>query len=133
MRRMVIGLVLLALAGCGDPGREELEGRLGELVGTSETELVRRMGAPARVVEAGGRRFLAYTQSWLDTGYMPGAAAAGFGGFGPRGGFGMGYGFGAPLLVERNCEATFEVANSRVAAFTLRGNACRWINWPPQS
>jgi hypothetical protein len=25
------------------------------------------------------------------------------------------------------------VANSRVAAFTLRGNACRWINWPAQS
>jgi hypothetical protein len=32
----------------------------------------------------------------------------------------MGYGVGGPLVVERNCEATFEVANSRVAAFTLR-------------
>lgn len=132
MRGFVIGLVLLALAGCGDPGREELEARLGELVGRSETELVRRMGVPARVVEAGGRRFLAYSQSWLDTAYVPGAAAAGFGGWGPRGGFGYGAGFGAPLLVERGCEATFEVADSRVAGFTLRGNACRWINWPAQ-
>lgn len=133
MRGIVIGLALLALAGCGDPGRDELEARLGEMVGGSEAELVRRMGVPARVVEAGGRRFLAYSQTWLDTAYTPGAAAmAGFGGWGPRGAFGYGFGFGAPLLVERGCEATFEVAGDRVAGFTLRGNACRWINWPPQ-
>lgn len=129
MRGIVIGLALLALAGCGDPGREELEARLGEMVGGSEAELVRRMGVPARVVEAGGRRFLAYSQTWLDTAYMPGAAAAGFVGWGPRGPFG--YGFAGPL-VQRGCEATFEVAGDRVAGFTLRGNACRWINWPAQ-
>jgi hypothetical protein len=131
MRGIVTGLALLVLAGCGDPGRAELEARLGELVGRSEVELVRRMGAPARVVEAGGRRFLAWSHSWLEPPYVPGAAAAGFAGWGP-GGFGM-YGFGGPMLVERGCEATFEVAQERVAGFTLRGNACRWLPWPANS
>ena len=130
MRGIVIGLALLALAGCGDPGREELEARLGEMVGRSEVELVRRMGVPARVVEAGGRRFLVWSQAWWEPGYMPGTAAMGFAGFGPRGPFG--YGYAGPVAVERNCEATFEVAGNRVEGFTLRGNWCRWVNWPAQ-
>ena len=129
MRGLVIGMLLLGLAGCATTGRQELEARLAGLVGASEAELVRRVGVPARVHEAEGRRFLAYVERWPDVAYAP---WAGFGGgyWGRGGGFGMGYGFAAPQLIERYCEATFEVSGGRVAGFSLRGSSCGWSGFP---
>jgi hypothetical protein len=129
MRNAAIGLALLALAGCGTDGWQETEARLGALVGVPEAELVRRVGVPARVHETEGRRFLAYVEHWQDLAYAP------WGGFGTRmygrgGVFGMGVGGGSFQYADRYCEATFEVAEGRVAGVILRGNACGWSGWP---
>jgi hypothetical protein len=129
MRMAVIGLALLALAGCGTGGRQELEARLGELVGVPEAELVRRAGVPARVHEADGRRFLAYVELWPDVAYMP-WAGFGAGAFGRGGGIGMAHGFGSPQFIDRSCEVTFEMSAGRVAGFTMRGSSCGWSGFP---
>jgi hypothetical protein len=107
------------LAACGDPVLEQRKAALGQLVGQTEAELVRQMGAPARSFESNGHRFLAYvehrselnpwTAPWTQHGYRSG----GFGGaeFPPE-------------VLERACETTFEIADGRVQSFSLRGDAC---------
>jgi len=129
MRNAAIGLALMALAGCATGGRQDLEARLGEMVGVAEAELVRRVGVPARVHEAEGRRFLAYVEHWPDIAYMP------WGGYGTRmygrgGMFGMAVGGGSFQFIDRYCEATFEVADGVVSGFALRGSSCGWSGWP---
>jgi len=131
MRAMVVAVAFLVLAGCASSGRPELEARLGELMSIPEAELVRRVGVPARVHEAEGRRFLAYVELWPDVAYTP-WTSIGIGHFGRGGGIGMGMGssFGSPQFIDRYCEATFEVAEGRVAGFALRGSSCGWSGWP---
>ena len=131
MRMIVLAAAFLVLAGCATTGRPELEARLGELMGVPEAELVRRVGVPARVHDAEGRRFLAYVELWPDVAYMP-WTSFGAGHFGRGGGMGigMGYGFGSPQFIDRYCEATFEVSQGRVAGFALRGSSCGWSGWP---
>jgi hypothetical protein len=128
MRGIVLAAILV-LAGCANVARQRLEARLGELVGSGEAELVRRVGVPARVYNADGRRFLAYVELWPDVAYTP---WTGFGyGFGGRhSGVGMAYGVGSPQFIDRFCEATFEVAAGRVVAMGIRGNSCGWSGWP---
>lgn len=112
------------LAGCVVSNVAQRQAELAAFVGSPEADLVRTFGVPARTYEAGGKRFLAYTERRLDV--LPG----GYGGFGGFGGFGggygrFGYGGGFPTdVVERVCETTFELDGGRVAGSTLRGNAC---------
>lgn len=129
LRLGAIGLGLLALAGCASGGVEDVEARLGQLVGVPEAELVRRLGVPQRVHDADGRRFLAYVEYWPAM-PSPRYAAFGMGGW-HRGGMGMGFGYSIPPSSEKFCEATFEVNAGRVAGFALRGTACGWSGWPP--
>jgi len=128
---MVVAVAVLMLAGCASSGRPELEARLGELMSIPEAELVRRVGVPARVHEAQGRRFLAYVELWPDVAYTP-WTSIGIGHFGRGGGIGMGMGssFGSPQFIDRYCEATFEVAEGRVVGFAVRGSSCGWSGWP---
>ena len=122
-------VAMLLLAGCANEGRAALEARLGTLVGSSEAELVRRVGVPARVYDADARRFLVYVELWPDVAYSP-WSGFGFGFGGRHGGVGMAYGFGSPGLVDRYCEATFELAEGRVVAVGIRGSSCGWSGWP---
>ncbi len=111
-------LLLLSLTGCVD-GRAAREAALNSTIGMDEATLVRSVGVPTRAADAGGHRFLAYTDRRLDV-------APTFGGYGVMGGFGpFGFydeGFAVPL--DRNCETTYELDGGRVSAWTLRGNSC---------
>ncbi len=121
-------LLLLVVAGCANNGRQELEARLVPLVGVTEDELLRRVGVPNRTADSGDRRFLAYTNTWTD---VVGGPMVGIGGFYGAPGWGYGWGWGAPpVVVDRTCDITFELAAGRVTSFTLRGNSCGWGNWP---
>ncbi|HYZ62615.1 MAG TPA: hypothetical protein VE650_09180 [Acetobacteraceae bacterium] len=91
-----------ALAGCNE--WQQRRAALDGLLGQSETDLVRQLGAPTRTFEARGHRFLAYDVRAVTA--VPG-----------------GYGF-APSVAEWSCEATFEVVNARVWSWSLRGYAC---------
>lgn len=120
--RVVWLLAALALGGCANAGVQDLEARLGTLIGASEDDLVRRVGVPARMHETEGRRYLAFVQHWPDFAFFPGTGFY-------QGAYGYRYRRG-PELVDRHCEVIFEVAQGRVAGFALRGSACGWNDWP---
>lgn len=109
-----IGIVILAaatLAGCQiGPSRQEV---LALLVGRPESDAIRTFGAPNRVIEANGHRFIAYEDSGV--GYVPSAP------FSP---FGYGYYYPVAVPVVRSCETTLEINAGRITSWTLRGNAC---------
>lgn len=120
MRKTVPFLLgALALAGCGDGGAAR-RAYLDSLVGRPEQEVVRQFGVPLRTYETGGRKFLAYDDRRLDIIPDP-FLVHGFGG--PA--FGYFYSGYPPLVVERGCETTFEVAGGRVQSWSLRGGECR--------
>lgn len=114
-----IGLTIVAgmmLAGCETgPSRQQV---LASMVGRPESDVIRAFGAPQRMIEANGHRFIAYEDTGV--GYVPTAPFSPFG-FG----YGYGYGYGAVALpVVRSCETTLEINGGRVTSWTLRGNAC---------
>ncbi len=111
MTRFIPILILAALAGCDvGPSRQQV---LASLVGRPESDALRTLGAPNRVIEANGHKFLAYDDQ--SVGYVPSPYIAPFGFYGY---------VGAPVLVTRACEMTLEVVAGRVQSFALRGNAC---------
>ncbi len=113
--KLVIGcLILVALAGCETgPSRQQV---LAGLVGHQESDALRTLGAPNRIIEANGHKFLAFDDQHV--GYVPSPYFGGFGGYG--------YGFFGPVSypVLRGCEMTLEVVGGRVVSYTLRGNSC---------
>ncbi|MGI4793879.1 MAG: hypothetical protein ACRYG8_07320 [Janthinobacterium lividum] len=119
MTSMRFGMLMAAavtLAGCETgPSRQQV---LAAMVGRPESDAIRAFGAPQRMIEANGHRFIAYEDTGV--GYVPTAP------FGPFGfGYGYGYGFGpAAFPIVRSCETTLEIVGGRVVSWTLRGNAC---------
>ena len=116
--RWMLALAVMSLAACA-PGFDR-RAYLATLVGQPETELVRQLGVPSRTYDAGGRRFIAYSERRADI-YGGGPFFGGFGYFGA--GYGL-YGAFPAQVIERGCETTFEVGDGRVLSWALRGNAC---------
>lgn len=115
MLRAALPLILLLSSGCVDRLAQR-RAALSGLVGATEADLVRSLGVPTRSYEAGGRRFLAYTESRIDVipGFYP---------YSPWDPFP--YAGGIPPQVQQSvCETTFEILDGRVASWSLRGNAC---------
>ena len=87
---------------------------LGSWAGAPEAELVRAWGAPTRSHEAEGRKFIVYESR--RTLHLPGTAAV-YTSTGPMG--------GSPAMdVEMSCTTTFELAGSKVIAWSHAGNDC---------
>ena len=110
----------LLLTGCIQaPDRKAM---LDQLIGQPETVVARVMGVPDRTFDAEGHRFLAYVEHRIET--FPGYDMLdGYGRYGTLGYRRLGF-EAAPELYARRCETTFEVADKKVLAYTLRGNAC---------
>lgn len=115
--RVLAAVLAVAVAGCADTARQGAEQRLSALVGVSEQELVRRMGAPTRVGEEDGQRVVVYYQYWPDFAF-----------FGTRSDDDALQ--ATPGLIDRYCETRFAVAQGRVEGFALRGSACGWGGYP---
>jgi hypothetical protein len=111
--------VLLVLTGLSAGCVDQLAARqasLSRLVGQPESALVQQMGVPNRTYETGGVKYLAYDDRRIEV-------TPAFPSYGPY--FGGWYGGGfPPQVLDLQCETTFEVSDSTVRAFTLRGNAC---------
>ncbi len=118
MRAILTGICVLMLAGCVAVGPSEREVVLSGLVGQPEGEAVRQLGVPTRSFETGGKRYLAFTESRLDS--YPGFSGPVY--YGRYRGFFGGY-YGSEI-VQRTCETTLEIADGKIASFTLRGNSC---------
>jgi len=107
MRKLAV--LALALSACAaDPGAQR-RAFLASLIGQPEAAAVRALGVPSQTYQAGGSRFLSYTERGSRV--IPG---------GPAGG----YGTVSPEVVEIGCETTLEVAGGIVQSWSLRGTAC---------
>jgi hypothetical protein len=114
--RPALLLSVALLCGCVMSNLPARQAYLGQFVGEEETDVVREMGVPNRVIETGGHRFLAYVEQRSDV--LP---STGIGFYGPQ------WGYGGPFpaqVIQRVCETTFEIEDGKVLGFTLRGNAC---------
>ncbi|MCQ8240877.1 hypothetical protein [Rhizosaccharibacter radicis] len=126
---------VLVLAGCEVPSVEQRR-VLDSMIGRSEVDVVRTFGVPTRTFTAQNRTFLAYIDNYSS--YSPGTPGwgwgwggggwggwgggwGGYGGFGPYGGWGGGI---PPSYYSSSCQTTFEVNNSKVSGWTMRGDGC---------
>lgn len=118
MHRIIPIALLLILGGCAADSRAR-QAALNSTIGMDEATLIRTIGVPSRALDAGGHRFLAYSDHRVDVAPTFGTTGA-FGGFGPFGFYDEG--FAVPL--DRRCETTYELDAGHVASWTQRGNAC---------
>jgi hypothetical protein len=114
MRWLWVVLVAGSLSGCGN-GLAERQAELTQWIGQPEVHLVAALGAPDRVYDSGGMKFVTYEQVYVQHGpagpyyFGPGPAApSGF--------------WGEPTTSV--CYTTFTVAGGVVRAFSLRGSGC---------
>jgi hypothetical protein len=116
MRRVALLLLVGLTGGCVNQLAVR-QAQLSQLVGRPETELIQQMGVPDKSYEAGGMKYLAYTESRVDL--IPAMPYP----YGPPfwGWYGGGF---PPQAVNLTCETTFALAGGIVRSFTLRGNAC---------
>ena len=96
MRNITLLALAAALAGCADQGAAR-RAFLASLIGRQEASVVQALGAPARVYEASGVKFLAYEDGRP---LAPGGR------------------------VYSDCEMTLTMANGRVQSWTLNGMSC---------
>ena len=118
MRTITVLLITTLVTACASQALQQREADAALFVGQPEDELVRQNGVPTRVVEAGGKRFLAYEE--FRNHYVRPVPA-----FTRRW---SRFGYGLELFPEQmlvlTCETTFEVADGRVAAVRLHGDGC---------
>jgi hypothetical protein len=114
MRSRLVVLLALLVAACTPPG-EQRRIWLSSLVGQSEVALIESLGVPTRTYEAGGVKFLAFTESWVDI--VPPMAVYGP----PYWGFSSGF---PGQVVQWHCETTIAISGGVVRNFSFRGNAC---------
>jgi hypothetical protein len=92
---------------------------LNALIGANELTVVQRFGVPTQAYSVGDHKFLSYQRSKLDI--EPGVGPWPIWG----GTWNWGWGVTEPYLTQFDCDTTFELADGKVLAFTLRGNACQ--------
>jgi len=133
--RLLPCAAVLTLAACDVPTVEQKK-VLDSMVGKSEVDVVRKFGVPTRAYHAQGHNFLAYIDN--ETSYSPGTPGWGWGwGGGPWGygggwggwgggwgGWGGGFGGMPPSYFHSTCQTTFELMNSQVIGWTMRGDGC---------
>ena len=115
MRRATLLVVTALAAGCTNQLAER-QAYLSQFIGQPEGVLVQQMGVPARSIETGGVRYLAYEDRRIDI-VPSGPTLAPY----YLGWYGASF---PPQVIEWKCETTFEVAAGTVRSFMLRGNAC---------
>lgn len=113
-----IGVFLFALGLSGCAAGPSLQSRLAVYIGAPEAELVSNLGVPDRQIEVKGVKYLAY-QVRYQTQTAPAMMPPPY--------WGPGWAWSPPMPQNVQvwaCEATFEVVDSKVRAFSLRGNDC---------
>jgi hypothetical protein len=130
MRKLILGVPLLAAGLAGCVTAPSLAERMSQFVGQPESVLVQQLGVPNRTATINGTTYLAYIRRHTEFtpgsyGYGPFMGPYGYSPFmGPYWGGWGGWGGFPPQAVTYSCETTFIVVNKLVRSFTLRGNDC---------
>jgi hypothetical protein len=123
MRRYLPVLALALLGACALPTVAGYEKKLNAWIGADEVDLVRNWGAPDRVHEAAGRKFIGYsavrevhhsgTPTTIITVIKDGTESTSTT-------------LGTPdRIEERRCYTTFELESGKVVAWSHQGEDCR--------
>ena len=120
LARRAAATLLLCVAACGNRLAER-QAALAPLVGGSETDLVRALGVPTRSFDSVGHRFLAFVDTRAAV--IPGTyGPPPWGYWGPGSAWALGA--SPPQVIESVCETTFEIVDTKVVGFSLRGSGC---------
>lgn len=118
--RMVLAALALSLGACAT--QEGFRQRLQPLVGRSEADLVRELGVPTAIHEAGGIRFLQYESARTIT--WPGSPPR-LVTYERRGRLIRDWDPGRPPTFDvRTCRTTWQIEGNRVTGFSFEGSDC---------
>jgi hypothetical protein len=106
---MVMAAFLLLLGNCSD-SLAQRRAMLASHIGEREIDLIREFGVPTYTSQQNGHRYLTYVQAYRvnDPGYVD---------------FFTGIVL-PPSTSVYGCTTTFEIADGKVASFTVHGNGC---------
>ena len=114
-------LLLLVLTGCATTANYEKN--LASWVGASELDLVRNWGPPQQIYEAGGRKFLLYTNE--RSVFIPGTAPSYTTNVIGNTAYTRRVGGSSAQHVNLSCQTTFELENERIVSWRWQGNSCK--------
>jgi hypothetical protein len=121
MKQFLLIIVVLGLAACGTTAGYEAV--LASYVGGPESALIDRWGPPDSVYEAGGTKYLTYSNN--HTSYVPGIPPT----YNTTCSFGyctsIPVGGSSGYTLDERCRTTFEVEGGTVTSWRWQGNACR--------
>lgn len=120
MKWTTLLLAAVLLSGCATTAKYEKA--LNSWLGSSELELVRQWGPPQQAYEAGGSKFLVYSNS--GTVYIPGQAPSYQTNYYGNTAYTTPYGGVPAQNIAVSCETTFEVVDDVITNWTWRGNNC---------
>ena len=120
MKKLLLSVVILLLAGCAASAK--YEAFLGEWVGASELEVVRRWGPPVQVYEVEESKFLVYSSSRNVT--FPGSPPIYTTRVVGRTLYTDSYGGTPAQNVTYACQTVFEMVDGKVMSWSYKGNDC---------
>lgn len=119
--RVLVCAVSVLVAGCATT--QKFEALLNGWVGSSELDLVRKLGPPQNSHELGGSRFLTYNRSRSI--YLPGQAPSYTTTLVGNTAYTNQVGGYAGSTLSMSCTVTFEVRDERVRGWRWEGNDCK--------
>jgi hypothetical protein len=121
MLRYFAFVVVFALSGCATTaGYEKV---LASWVGAQEVDLVRSWGPPVQAYEAGGRKFIVYSDR--RNVYLAGTSPSYRTNVVGNTAYTTAVGGSPGMNVGMSCTTTFELEGSRVVSWSYKGNDCK--------
>ena len=119
---LTVFLIMLFLSGCFATTKK-YEAVLRSWVSSSEDELISSWGVPDSFYEAGGKRYLTYSNS--RSGYVPGTPPTMYttSVYGNTG-YTTAYGGTSGFSYNNHCKTTFTVVDGKITSWTWKGNSC---------
>lgn len=120
MKRFSVVVLTLMLASCATTAKYEKI--LNSWVGDDELNLVRSWGPPQQAYEAGGHKFIVYSND--RNVFVPGQAPTYQTNVIGNTAYTNSYGGSPAMNVNLSCTTTFETADGKILNWSYRGNDC---------
>lgn len=120
IQSLFVLLVFIVIAGCATEAK--YKAKLNTFLGVSMIDLVRQWGPPQQTYELEGHKFLIYQQK--ETAYVPGSPPSYTTQFIGNTAYTTSYGGSPGMFVNLSCTTTFEIAESKIVNWSVKGNDC---------